>query len=87
MSENKKLTPKIRFKGFTEDWEQRKVEELFKITRGYVLSATLTSESKDNKNKYPVYSSMQNRTPSKALCKRLNVMKKELIAKGVNVIT
>ena len=30
---------------------------MFKITRGYVLSATLTSESKDNKNKYPVYSS------------------------------
>ena len=28
MSENKKLTPKIRFKGFTEDWEQRKLEEI-----------------------------------------------------------
>ena len=39
----------------------------------------------DLNGKYPVYSSMQNRTPSKALCKRLNVMKKELIAKGVMV--
>ena len=28
MSENKKLTPKIRFKGFTEDWEQRKLSKL-----------------------------------------------------------
>ena len=54
---NSSKKPEIRFKGFTDDWEQRKVEELFKITRGYVLSATLTSESKDNKNKYPVYSS------------------------------
>ena len=54
---NSSNIPEIRFKGFTDVWEQRKVEELFKITRGYVLSATLTSESKDNKNKYPVYSS------------------------------
>ena len=28
MSENKKLTPKIRFKGFTEDWEQRKLDDI-----------------------------------------------------------
>lgn len=39
----------------------------------------------DLNGKYPVYSSMQNRTPSTQLCKRLNAMKKELIAKGYNV--
>ena len=32
MNENKKLTPKIRFKGFTEDWEQRKLGDLMDIT-------------------------------------------------------
>ncbi len=32
MSENKKLTPKIRFKGFTEDWEQRKLGDLMDVT-------------------------------------------------------
>ena len=49
--------PRIRFKGFEEDWEQRKVSEMFKITRGYVLSATVTTEYPDDENRYPVYSS------------------------------
>ena len=49
--------PEIRFSGFTEDWEQRKVSEMFKITRGYVLSATVTTEYPDDENRYPVYSS------------------------------
>lgn len=51
------ITPKIRFKGFTEPWEQRKVQELFKITRGYVLAVSKTTDSIDSKNVYPVYSS------------------------------
>ena len=50
-------SPHIRFKGFTEPWEQRKVEDLFKITRGYVLAATKTTENPESKNVYPVYSS------------------------------
>lgn len=49
--------PKIRFKGYEEDWEQRKVSEMFKITRGYVLSVTETSEEMNDKMPYPVYSS------------------------------
>ncbi|ROX96686.1 restriction endonuclease subunit S [Enterococcus faecium] len=49
--------PEIRFPGFTEDWEQRKVGEIFKVTRGQVLAATETSESITEKNIYPVYSS------------------------------
>ena len=49
--------PEIRFSGFTDDWEQRKVSEMFKITRGYVLSATVTTEYPDDENRYPVYSS------------------------------
>ena len=49
--------PKIRFKGFTDDWEQRKVSDIFKITRGYVLSATETIDTNDESNCFPVYSS------------------------------
>ena len=49
--------PEIRFKGFTEAWEQRKVSELFKVTRGYVLAATLTEPAKTDEMPYPVYSS------------------------------
>ena len=39
------------------DWEQRKVSELFKVTRGYVLAATLTEPAKTDEMPYPVYSS------------------------------
>ncbi|EHK9948271.1 restriction endonuclease subunit S [Enterococcus faecium] len=49
--------PEIRFPGFTKDWEERKVGEIFKVTRGQVLAATETSESITEKNIYPVYSS------------------------------
>lgn len=49
--------PAIRFKGFTEDWEQRMVSQLFKVTRGYVLAATQTETEKTDEKPYPVYSS------------------------------
>lgn len=49
--------PEIRFKGFTDPWEQRKVSELFKVSRGYVLAATLTEPTKTDEMPYPVYSS------------------------------
>jgi len=49
--------PEIRFAGFTEAWEQRKVKDIFKVTRGYVLPATITSEQKTDEMPYPVYSS------------------------------
>ena len=49
--------PEIRFKGFTDPWEQRKVSELFRVTRGYVLAATQTETEKTDEKPYPVYSS------------------------------
>lgn len=49
--------PEIRFAGFTDDWEQRKVSELFRVTRGYVLAATQTETTKTDQKPYPVYSS------------------------------
>lgn len=54
---NEKNVPKIRFPKFTEPWEKRKVSELFKITRGYVLATTETDEKRSNEKPYPVYSS------------------------------
>ena len=56
MTENSKK-PRIRFKGFTDAWEQRKVAELFKVTRGYVLATSFTSETQTDEKPYPVYSS------------------------------
>ena len=38
--ENKSLKPKIRFKGFTEAWEQRKVTDVGKIFIGLVTTMT-----------------------------------------------
>ena len=56
MEENRKK-PQIRFEGYTDDWEQRKVSELFRVTRGYVLAATQTETEKTDEKPYPVYSS------------------------------
>ena len=49
--------PEIRFKGFSDAWEQRKVSELFRVTRGYVLATTQTDTTKTDEKPYPVYSS------------------------------
>ena len=50
-------TPELRFPGFTDPWEQRKVSDLFRVTRGYVLAATQTEATKTDEKPYPVYSS------------------------------
>ena len=52
-----KKSPQLRFKGFTDDWEERKIKDIFKITRGQVLAATETSEEKSDISPFPVYSS------------------------------
>ena len=39
MSSEKSLTPQIRFKGFTEAWEQRKLGDLSKILGGFAWSS------------------------------------------------
>ena len=51
------LYPKRRFADFTDPWEQRKVKDIFKVTRGYVLAATKTTREKTTSAPYPVYSS------------------------------
>lgn len=54
---NGDTNPSIRFDGFTDVWEHRKVNEMFIVTRGQVLAATETSEKQTSEMTYPVYSS------------------------------
>ena len=54
---NGELVPKLRFKGFTDTWEQCEVGKIFKVTRGYVLPVSATSPQKTENTPYPVYSS------------------------------
>lgn len=49
--------PEIRIKGFARKWDRKKISDIFKVTRGYVLAAPETSEKKTKENSYPVYSS------------------------------
>lgn len=57
-AKGKKL-PELRFKEFEKDgeWEEKKVSEIFHITRGYVLPTSETKNVPDGEYKYPVYSS------------------------------
>ena len=57
MKKEMKKVPAVRFTGFTGDWEQRKIFELFKITRGHVLASPLISDTKTGDKPYPVFSS------------------------------
>ncbi|WP_314913581.1 restriction endonuclease subunit S [Streptococcus constellatus] len=56
---NKERIPQLRFPEFKNApaWKQRKVREIFTVTRGQVLSAMKVSEYKTADNIYPVYSS------------------------------
>ena len=51
MKKEKKRTPELRFPGFTDDWEQRKLGEVFDYLQNNTLSrAELTSENGVAKN-------------------------------------
>lgn len=49
--------PRLRFPGFDEPWTEIKIGDIFKVTRGNVLSAALVSSIKSNRYVYPVFSS------------------------------
>ena len=72
MNENFK-TPKIRFKGFTEDWEQRKFENIFDYERPdkYIVSSDEYSEA----SKTPVLTA--NKAFILGYTDEINVYKKE----------
>ncbi len=51
--------PRLRFPEFrgAGEWEVKQVGDVFKVTRGEVLSMTLVQDEKTNETRYPVYSS------------------------------
>ncbi|MBU8786636.1 MULTISPECIES: restriction endonuclease subunit S [Bacillus] len=49
--------PEIRFEGFTGEWEEKKIGDIFRVTRGQVLSSGEVSKCKTDDYQYPVYSS------------------------------
>lgn len=55
--QNGETTPRLCFPEFTGEWEEKKVKEIFEITRGQVLPAAKTKPEVDGLYKYPVYSS------------------------------
>lgn len=54
---NGSKVPEMRFAGFSGDWEEQKVKDMFTVTRGYVLPATITSTNPTDAMPYPVFSS------------------------------
>ncbi|WP_438340632.1 restriction endonuclease subunit S [Mycoplasma sp. 125] len=56
-ADEKSAFPSIRFKEFTNAWEQEKIGNIFTITRGYVLGKEKLSLEKNAYFKYPVFSS------------------------------
>ena len=59
MPEKKNVVPRLRFPEFRNagPWEMKKIGDIFRVTRGEVLSMKLVSESPSTETPYPVYSS------------------------------
>lgn len=53
----KLLSGEVRFGGFSDEWEEVRIKDIFEITRGYVLAVTEMSQEQTTEYKYPVYSS------------------------------
>ena len=53
------LAPKLRFPEFrdADEWAEKEVGEVFKVTRGEVLSMTLVRDNESEEKPYPVFSS------------------------------
>jgi len=55
--EKKAKVPKLRFPGFVGEWEERKIGDIYHITRGDVLAVSRISQMQTDERCYPVYSS------------------------------
>ncbi|MDK2070606.1 restriction endonuclease subunit S [Aliarcobacter butzleri] len=53
----KLLSGEVRFSGFSDEWKEVRIKDIFEITRGYVLAVTEMSQEQTTEYKYPVYSS------------------------------
>ncbi|ALA97783.1 type I restriction enzyme, S subunit [Spiroplasma kunkelii CR2-3x] len=56
MFTNEKSYPKIRFKDFNDEWKKYKINEIYKLKRGCVISKEILLKNKEA-NFFPVYSS------------------------------
>jgi len=59
---NKNKTPEVRFSGFTDEWEEKRLRELASIIKGKQIDKTELSIKKTQKNSFPVYNG--GKTPS-----------------------
>ncbi|WP_435315271.1 restriction endonuclease subunit S [Cellulophaga fucicola] len=57
--QRKSLVPKLRFKEFEGEWEQKKLGVLFKINAGGDINKKHVSEVKTEKYKYPIYANAE----------------------------
>ena len=51
------LSGKLRLPGFSNDWKEKKIDEIFDVTRGQVLAVSKMQQNQNEKYCYPVYSS------------------------------
>ena len=51
------LSGKTRLSGFSNDWKEKKIDEIFDVTRGQVLAVSKMQQNQNEKYCYPVYSS------------------------------
>jgi type I restriction enzyme S subunit len=56
--------PQLRFPGFTEPWVEKRLGEVFEITRGNVLATSEVKSYADDIYKFPVFSSQTKNTGS-----------------------
>lgn len=57
ISRKKDCDAKIRIAGYDTPWKNYRVGDMFTVTRGYVLAASILEENKSSDSPYPVYSS------------------------------
>lgn len=57
---NGETTPEIRFKGFTDDWEDEKFLDICSVKKGTQLNKDTLSKEKTETYKYPVYNGSVN---------------------------
>lgn len=57
---NGETTPEIRFKGFTDDWENKKFLDICSVKKGTQLNKDTLSKEKTETFKYPVYNGSVN---------------------------
>ena len=59
VTRSKTLVPKLRFKGFTNKWLEKSLEEIFKINAGGDIDETHVSPIQTEKHKYPIYANAE----------------------------